>query len=175
MDEAIIPECYVDTCLLETLVPPLKHYNHQKGCGTVMKVMKEKFSDRFAVGIIDKDKHQVDYLLEFDELIEHRMLVLHKHRVRHHYVIQISPAIERFILQCAQNAGISLQKFDLPDEFNLLKKTTKTVSSKRDLRFKDLFKTLMEKSEPQILLLQKWVHYLRQEKYNASPGVFKNM
>lgn len=28
----IIPECYVDTNLIETLVPTAKGYNHQKGC-----------------------------------------------------------------------------------------------------------------------------------------------
>ena len=39
----IIPECYVDTNLIETLVPTAKGYNHQKGCNNVVKVMKEKF------------------------------------------------------------------------------------------------------------------------------------
>ena len=52
----IIPECYVDTNLLETLVPTAKGYNHQKGCNNVVKVMKEKLADEFAVGIVDKDK-----------------------------------------------------------------------------------------------------------------------
>ena len=42
MDLAIIPECFVDTNLIETLIPPISQYNHQKGCGTVTKVMKEK-------------------------------------------------------------------------------------------------------------------------------------
>ena len=51
----IIPECYVDTNLIETLVPTAKGYNHQKGCNNVVKVMKEKLSDKFAVGIVDKD------------------------------------------------------------------------------------------------------------------------
>jgi hypothetical protein len=41
MDLCIITECYVDTNLIETLSPPDGHYNHQKGCGTVTKVMKE--------------------------------------------------------------------------------------------------------------------------------------
>ena len=48
----IIPECYVDTNLIETLVPTAKGYNHQKGCNNVVKVMKEKLSDKFAVGIV---------------------------------------------------------------------------------------------------------------------------
>jgi hypothetical protein len=60
MNFAIIPECYVDTNLVETLVPPTgRGYNHQHGCGTVTKVMKERFADGFAVGIIDKDKKEL--------------------------------------------------------------------------------------------------------------------
>ena len=62
----IIPECYVDTNLIETLVPTAKGYNHQKGCNNVVKVMKEKLSDKFAVGIVDKDKRQVSYVNEFE-------------------------------------------------------------------------------------------------------------
>ena len=65
---SIIPECYVDTNLIETLVPPKdgKGYNHRKGCPAVAKVMMEKFADRFALGIMDKDKKMVKYLEEFD-------------------------------------------------------------------------------------------------------------
>jgi len=39
MDDLIIPECSLDTLLVETLVFPKKAYNHQKGCNTVCKVM----------------------------------------------------------------------------------------------------------------------------------------
>lgn len=40
----IIPECYVDTNLVETLVCPAG-CNHQKGCNQVAKVMQEKFAN----------------------------------------------------------------------------------------------------------------------------------
>lgn len=48
----IIPECYVDTNLVETLVCP-GGCNHQKGCNQVAKVMQDKFANRLAIGIID--------------------------------------------------------------------------------------------------------------------------
>ena len=63
----IIPECYVDTNLVETLVCTYG-CNHQKGCNQVAKVMQEKFADRFAVGIIDADKRKPGYLKEFNEI-----------------------------------------------------------------------------------------------------------
>ena len=105
----------MDTNLVETLVPPQNRYNHQKGCGTVTKVMKDKFADRFALGIIDKDKKEVDYLNEFTQVCRSQNLLLHKHTSRHHYIIQINPAIEGFLMSSALTAGILLTDFGLPD------------------------------------------------------------
>lgn len=149
MDLAVIPECYVDTNLIETLAPPRKGgYNHQKGCGTVAKVMKERFSDAFALGIIDKDKKEIDYLLEFEVVCARQSLTLYKHRTRHHYFIQISPAVERFILSSASSVRISVSEFGLPEDMNSLRRISKTVTSKKDKRFKDLFNRLQQLEAP---------------------------
>ncbi len=43
-EDFIIPECYIDTNLVETLVCT-GGCNHQKGCNTVAKVMQDKFGD----------------------------------------------------------------------------------------------------------------------------------
>ena len=144
MDLSIIPECYIDTNLVETLVPPTKGYNHQKGCGTVTSVMKDKFKDSFAVGIIDKDKQQVDYLNEFTLINEfNNTLFLYKHNAKHHYIIQISPALERFLIAGAASANISLADYDLPLEFDRFKKISKSINSKEDPRFKKLIKSII--------------------------------
>ncbi len=82
MDFHIIPECYVDTNLIETIVPPNgRGYNHQKGCPNVAKTMREhaQLSDGFAVGIIDKDKKEVAYAKEFVEIADKEQLKLLKH------------------------------------------------------------------------------------------------
>ena len=175
MDQSFIPECFVDTNLIETLVPPVTQYNHQKGCGTVTKVMKEKFADRFAVGIIDKDKQTVDYLKEFDLLLDEGSLLLFKHPKRHHYMIQVSPAMERFILENAQAADIDLHDYDLPTDMDLLKKASKTVNSKNEPRFKRLFKDMREQNAPGITKLAGWVQYLRNHGYNASIDELRNL
>ena len=36
----IIPECFIDTNLVETLVPTKKGYNHQTGCSKVVGLMQ---------------------------------------------------------------------------------------------------------------------------------------
>ena len=85
----IIPECYVDTNLLETLVPTAKGYNHQKGCNNVVKVMKEKLADEFAVGIVDKDKRQIRYVDEFEEVGHTDSLFFYKHPDKAHYLVMM--------------------------------------------------------------------------------------
>jgi hypothetical protein len=175
MDQAVIPECFVDTNLTETLVPPNSQYNHQKGCGTVTKIMQERFADRFALGIIDKDKKEVEYLKHFIEINNAGSLILHKHTTRHHYMIQIAPAMERFILTSAEAVGISLSTYGLPETLDALKKVSKTVNSKNDPKFKGLFKAMKKASAPEMLRLAAWISYLKDKNYNVDIDELKNL
>ncbi|RTL60085.1 MAG: hypothetical protein EKK37_04375 [Sphingobacteriales bacterium] len=175
MDLAIIPECYVDTNLVETLVPPQKQYNHQKGCGTVTKVMKERFENSFAVGVIDKDKKEVDYLKEFNEVGKSEGLILHKHKTRSHYIIQIAPAIELFIFKCLADAGLSAAEFGLPTNLELFRKESKTINSKNDDRFKKLFKALRNAGSIEIQRLSTLIKYLKERNYRADENEIKNL
>lgn len=168
MDLAVIPECYVDTNLVETLVPPQKQYNHQKGCGTVTKVMKEKFTDSFAIGIIDKDKKEVEYLKEFAEVAKSDGLVLHKHKAKPHYIIQIVPGMERFIFKCLAECGITPEDFELPGDLELFRKESKTTNSKDDDRFRRLFKALRNAQAVDIIRLLNLITYLKYKNYTAS-------
>ncbi len=167
MDFAIIPECYIDTTLIETLVPPTNRYNHQKGCNNVAKIMKTKFTNSFALGIIDKDKLQLDYLKEFTEICSSDSIVLYKHKLRPQFIIQIAPAVERFIITSAEAGGISLNDFDLPADLNTLLGITKTLNSQKDPRFKRLFKALLEKRVPEIVILKALISYFKNTAFKA--------
>ena len=69
MDNHILPECFLDTNLVETLVPPINTYNHQTSNGAVTKAMRSaELNNKFAVGVLDRDKQQLPYLKEFDLL-----------------------------------------------------------------------------------------------------------
>jgi hypothetical protein len=165
MEFAVLPECYVDTCFIETIVPPEKGYNHQKGSGTVAKKMKEHFSDRFALGIIDKDKRPLNYLKEFNLLSTKTNIELFKHRGKHHFFILINPAIEVFILTNAAAAGILLPDYQLPDTLAELKRESKSVNSKKDVRFKALFNAMLAKDMEEIRQLIYWITYLKNNPY----------
>ena len=115
LDYHLITECYVDTALIETIVPPDNHrgYNHQMGCNKVAKKMQNDFRDDFALGIIDKDKKSINYLDEFTLIVKKGNLFLYKHPDRHHFIIQIYPAIEKFILDSSAEVGVNLSDYDL--------------------------------------------------------------
>lgn len=166
MDIAVIPECYIDTNLVETLVPPKTRYNHQHGCTTVAKKMKENFPDSFALGIIDKDKNEIDYLSEFDVIATSGSLLLHKHKTKNHFFIQVNPAMERFILNNAAAVNLNLADFGLPTDLDQLRKYSKLVRSKDDIRFKKLFKAIFKNGTDEFKRMAAWIRYMKENPYS---------
>jgi hypothetical protein len=175
MDFHIIPECYVDTNLIETIVPPEGNgYNHQMGCPNVAKKMTEDkaLKDGFALGIIDKDKKEIAYAKGFDLIADAAQLILLKHPTKNHYFIQIVPAMEKWIIFQAAEVGIDLATYGLPDDFNELKHCSKTLKTKKDDRFKRLFKALIKEKATGVVLLAQWITYLKAHPYNADLDFF---
>ena len=175
LDLSIMPECYLDTNLIETLVPPNRGYNHQKGCGTVASKMQNKFSDAFAVGLLDKDKRAIKYVEEFDSIINLEALELCKHRDRHHYLIFIKPALEQWLLNNVQEVDIALKDYDLPGDLKSLTKITKTITTKSDHQFKKLFRDLKARNAEQVIRLSRWIEYLRNHAYDTNIDELRQM
>jgi len=172
----IIPECYIDTCLTETITSCFDQFNHQKGCGTVSKVMREKFGDGFALGIIDKDKREIPYLQEFDLITSRNSLYLYKYRTKPNYIIQITPAIEKFFLKATEEKGIDIKTFGLPVELKELTKITKQISDKNEADFKmfrQLFKELSDASE--FVKLANLIQYLGGNMYKVDNEELKKI
>ena len=64
----VMPECFVDTNLIEYLLNA--GVNHQHCCSKVVGQLKSTFADKFAIGIIDKDKVQLGYIQECDVIAQ---------------------------------------------------------------------------------------------------------
>ncbi len=174
-NNCIIPECYIDSCLVEVLLQANRdHVNHQKGNGTVAREMKSKFANDFCVGIIDEDRKQLDYLKEFDLKFKANGLKLWKHKSWNQYMIQICPVIEEWILAVSNGIGMTLHDYDLPVSLVELKKETKAVASKADHRFIKLFKDLIKKESEPMVQLKNWLEYLKENKYNADINQLTN-
>ena len=166
-DLYFVPECYVDTNLVESLLPT-DGVNHQKGCYAVANTMKGRFlNETFAVGIIDfdKEKTQPTYVSEFVEIAHTKHVILLKHCSKSHYLIMIKPAMDQFILDCADEQGVNVADFGLSPDLEGFKKNTKNVNSKSDVRFKKLFKAIRQ--NPEIALLHDILNYMKENRYQS--------
>jgi hypothetical protein len=179
-DNHIIPECYIDTVLMEVLIPPEKQYNHQKGVPTVVKEMQEKFLNKFALAILDRDedkkRKQIKYYNEFDLLLEKHNISLHRHknRLRHHYLI-FHPPFEKWIISESEETNLLLEEYGLPNNFKELIKITKPPTPENNPKFKRLFKALKKYNANGITLLFEWTDYLISNPYNADETLLKNI
>jgi hypothetical protein len=172
-NSCVIPECYVDSCLIEVLLfAGRDHINHQKGNGNVANEMKGKFNGDFCIGIIDEDREPLDYLNEFQPVIESKYLKLWKHTEKNHYIIQIRPVIEKWIISLCEEYQIPLK--ELPEKWIDLAKISKSVTSKHDERFISLFKEMRKREVWPVMQLQQWIKYLMENKYNADINQLKH-
>ncbi len=159
----IIPECFVDTNLIEYLVNGT--VNHQHCCNKVVGTLKDKFKDRFAVGIIDRDKVEVGYLGECEEIISSTHLCIWKHRSLPHFLITICPATDGFLLDCAKEQGINLETFELPSELEDFIKRTKKTTSNKDADLRRLIEAIRENGE--IVALKNILRYFQKNTYQS--------
>lgn len=155
----------MDTNLVSTLLGGIG-VNHQKSCNNVVALMKGRFGDDFAVGIIDNDKRRPNYLDACIKLAKSDHLQLYKHPQKHHYIITVSPAAEVFILDAAESAGISLGDYDLPSDLKGLLKITKHVVTNKNPKLICLFRDLSLTGE--FRLLGKVLNYLFEHEYKSN-------
>lgn len=178
MDEHILPECFTDTVLIKRIVPPITRYNHKKGCNSVAKEMQYgKLKDTFAVGIIDKDKNIIKYLNEFfvvDEIVG--SLILWKHNDKHHFIIQICPELERWLINICREANLNLNDFGLSNDLKELLKVTKSIASEKDARINQLCLAIAERSDLEVIRkLRAWVLYLKQKNFRVDVNELRNV
>lgn len=171
----IMPECFVDTTLISILLGC--DVNHKKGCPSVAKEMQEgRSSNTFAVGIVDNDKRKLDYFEQFTLIAENPLLHLFHHPQKPHYLIKIGnekEAMESFILNCADEAGIDLSRYGLKSDLESLKAKTKSTTSMDDPQLKSLFHDLSRTGE--VARLKNILKYLDEKWYKAKDEELKGM
>ena len=158
----IIPECYADTNLVQTLLQ-MRGANHQKSCGQVTNELQSKFKDQFAVGIIDLDKKQSDYSEKSVEIARSGELSVCRHPDSHHYLNKINNVLESFIVNCAKEVGVDLSPLGLPFEVDALMKRTKKQEAKNDPELSNYFNKLVSSNE--MSLLKEVLEYLYKSTY----------
>ena len=130
--------------------------------------MKTNYKEGFALGIIDKDKRDIDYLKEFEKIKEvENELILWKHKENHHYLIQICPAIESWILRRATEMKLNLEDFGLKNTLNELRDFTKNVTSQKDERLKKVFRVMRNSDNMVVTTLRSWIVNLKENKFKV--------
>ena len=167
----VMPECFVDTNLIEYLLNA--GVNHQHCCSKVVGQLNSTFVDRFAIGIIDKDKVQLGYIQECDTIAQTEHLTLMKHRKRSQYLITIAPAVDKFVLDCAEKQKVEVEEFGLPSELKKFTDESKRVSSNSDPRFKSLFAAIKDNSEIHSLKIA--LKYLCESQYSSDSTYLREL
>lgn len=165
----ILPECFVDTAIVNALmkiegcyVDPLHCY----GCNKVGDMMKNKLGDEFALGIIDNDKRQHSYNNNFYLIGKSEHIELMKHKSKPQYLIRISPAMDGFILDVAKRNNINMSEYDLPDNLATFITITKNAKVKDNNNLKKIVKHLVDDKE--MAILRGLLGYIYKNKYDCS-------
>jgi len=171
LEQHILTECYVDTLLVRTLVPPKERYNHQKSCNNVLKTMREKFTEKAVFGIIDADK-KLSNFDDFSLLKTHNeQLSIYKHKEKSHYIVKIGKAAEDFILKNAKKYNIELSKYNLPSDLESLKKRTKQQNSLKNPDLEHLFSALKQVENSDFYKLAQWIELFKENPYDFEKKV----
>ena len=169
MDLHILTECFVDTLLVKTLLPPKKRYNHQKSCNNVLKTMHEEFANKAALGIIDDDKLIPKKFEHFILLKKHNeQLAIYKHNVNPHYIIKLNKAVEDFILKNAEKCNIALSDYNLPSDLKSLLMRTKQTASENDSDLRRLFSALKQNEKSDLYKLTQWIELFKANPYDIN-------
>lgn len=171
----ILPECFVDTNIVNTFLKMEGIYidaNHCHGCNKVGNMMQQQLKDKFALGVIDNDKKQHSYNSQFNLLGRTEHLELLKHNSKHHYLIRVSPAMDGFILDVAERQKIEMSDYELPDKLKDFTEITKNAKAKDCKNLKKLFKDMV--GDDEMTILKNVLGYLCKNKYNCNEKVLSS-
>lgn len=179
MEKALyfIPECYVDTNLVETFLSiancPVDRVNHQHGCNNVTTTMINNFSNQFAVGVIDNDKKTSQYVNAFVQIGTTAHIQFLQHPINPHFLILISPAMDQFIIDMAAEEKVDMTTFGFSSDLKNFTQQTKCIDAKSNPDLKNLFKAIQKNKE--CIALKNILKYLKQNTYSSTTIGIQNI
>ncbi len=150
---SIIPECWADRLLVQTL--GYEPENHQHSIGQVNNVMKNKFENKFAIGIIDNDKRKPSDFEKFKKIDEKSHLMLKKGsgKRQRHYLIMISPAIESWL----ESVGNSVKVPKPYKDDRIYRKQMKSMEVGKNKQITAYFNTINQKNPAAFKTIKTWI------------------
>ncbi len=164
-----VPECFFDTVLLLKLMKTNKRLMHRKGCSNVVNDFKsERLKNLFAVAIIDNDKKELDYLKDCEIKYDANKLRLLKHKTEKHFLIQLNPPLEKWIIEVLEENNLEIESFGYPRDYRKLKKKIKNdIDNENDLKLNKLVEAIIKTDCEAIKKLKFFLQYLKDKNYEA--------
>lgn len=167
--KCVVPECHIDTRLVQLLLGENERPNHQHGKGEVLNTLNTALKNNIAFGIIDEDKNKgakPKLLNGFSEIIKKEndhFLEIKKHLTNSHHLIIICPEIEKWLMGACTEIGLNPMEYDLPLELKGLKEVSKSKEIEKHLGFRRLVSALEHNNSARIMCLKKWLWGLAQK------------
>lgn len=171
-----VPECFFDTVLLKKLLQTNKRLMHRKGCNNVVNDLRSKrLKNLFAVALIDKDKRTLDYLEDCEIKYDANKLRLLKHKNEHHYIIQLNPPLENWVVDILDENNLAIENFGYPRDFKKLKKKIKDdIDNEKDVRLNELVNAIIKTNCETVRKMKFFLQYLKEKNYQADINELKN-
>ncbi|MEM8522993.1 MAG: hypothetical protein AAGG68_00045 [Bacteroidota bacterium] len=126
--------------------------------GNIANTLRDKLTNRLALGLVDNDKKQPKYLESFSVLKsneDHRLL-LKKHHDKKHYGIFFLPAFEKWLWETAVSLNIDPKTYGYSN-LKGLQEITKTHSVHKNQKFKDFICRIRDKKNSPVSSIIRWI------------------
>lgn len=169
-----IPECFFDTIFFKKILNTNARLKHTKGCFNVVNRFRDingkkgDLFDSFGVGMVDKDKRELDYLGSCDEIFSDEYLILWKERGKHHYIIQITSPLELWVLRILNDVNKQIAQFGFESSPKTLKRQIKdNIDSEKNEKLNALILFIVNSEHQAIRKLRIILVYLSTMNYEV--------
>ena len=171
-----IPEYYFDTVLLKKLLQTNKRLVHRKGCNNVVRdLASDRLKNIFAVALIDKDKVELNYLKECKILYDAEKLILWKHTNRNHFMIQLNPPLEKWVIEILDENKLVIEDFGYSRNYKELKRQIKNdIDNEGDEKLNKLISAIIKTDCATIKKIKSVLLYLKEKNYDVDINELKN-
>ncbi len=142
---------------------------HRKGCNSVIRDLEnERLKNFFAVALIDKDKPELTYLKECKIYYNAGKLILWKHGKRNHFIIQLNPPLEKWVIEILNENNLKIEDFGYSGNYKKLKRQIKAdIDDESDEKLNELLIAIIKTECPAIKKIKSFLSYLKEKNYNA--------
>lgn len=135
-----------------------KKTNLGDGISQTLNKINKHFNNRFAVGIVDDDKQKPGGYDAYSNLLDEKdgLKLIQKPQSRH-FLIVITPAVESWLFQCADQCEIDPSKYGFSTLKQLTRITKDPLNVGKDNQLRRFLHDLYQAKTPGFVSLEEWI------------------